>query len=181
MHEECGQRHVLWGSCTWVLPILGHLWPCLRVGSWWGLGKVCPCVSTHPCPHKQQYQSFWGAGGWGESFPALGRVNQSRGPCWTLHVHFCGVGRGPACSLGLDRVLQTYPHTATVLGAAARAEGGGSCTLLLLVGSCQLKDLEDVGPETPPELGLSPFLVLLGHCFPTPTLQVHRGGSDGDG
>lgn len=33
--------------------------------------------------------------------------------------------------------------------------------LLLLVGSCQLKDLEDVGkeelgPETPPELGLSP-------------------------
>lgn len=134
-------------------------------------------------PTQTTVPELLGGGGWGESFPALGRVNQSRGPCWTLHVHFCGVGRGPACSLGLDRVLQTYPHTATVLGAAARAEGGGSCTLLLLVGSCQLKDLEDVGPETPRVRTVSRRIpCVAGPLFPpTPTLQVHRGGSDGDG
>lgn len=42
---------------------------------------------------------------------------------------------------------------------------------------------EELGPETPPELALAPasFLVSLSHCFPNPTLQVHKGRSDGDG
>jgi hypothetical protein len=46
-------------------------------------------------------------------------------------------------------VLPTYPHIATVPGAAARAEGGGRCTPPTL--GWQLPSQGDLGPETPPE------------------------------
>lgn len=62
------------------------------------------------------------------SFPWPGMMSQSLRGSVLDSAYALLWGRGPTCSLGLDRVLQTYPHTATVLGTAARAEGGGSCT-----------------------------------------------------
>lgn len=92
------------------------------VGSGQGEAVTYPCIHAHADNSASACE-----GGWGDLL-LPGYESESGG--WSVlgSAHTLLLGRGPACSLGLDRVLQTYPHIATVPGTAARAEGGGSCT-----------------------------------------------------
>lgn len=70
----------------------GHPWPCLRLGSWWGLGRGRPLRIHASMPTQTTVPVLVREGG--EIFCCLGIMSQNLGGglCWALRTHFCWVG-----------------------------------------------------------------------------------------